>query len=324
MSIDKLEIAIVKDSDQKDAELESMNLEVVEAFSILIQSLTKIIQNSPNKANLKVRVSKGSVRATIEGVGITEIRNNYLQVVHKQTSDKTIVEPWRDLQKLIQKNGLTYSSELTVDGQKTIFHQVLREAPIFRIKKRVKPSLKAQIKFFKGELFQLGGKRNDNIHIEIDNENTIIIDCSKQQAENATKFFKQKALISAWLIPGSDKNSYKFCSSYYYEDLPLFTRFENFILDFENSTDELDSLDKLHLECFHYLNQKDYSSFKKFLQLFNDENINLSIIHSILMLTLPFSKVDELKEVISNLNSIIDKKLKKINRKPVIAIENSN
>jgi len=56
MSINKLEIAIIKDSNQKDAELEAMNLEVVEAFSVLIQSLTKIIQNSPNKASLQVKV----------------------------------------------------------------------------------------------------------------------------------------------------------------------------------------------------------------------------------------------------------------------------
>jgi hypothetical protein len=324
MTINKLEIAIEKDSDRNKAELHAMNLEVVAAFSILIQSLTKIVQSSPNKSSLKVRVSNGTVTAAIEGVGLTEIKNDYLQVINNTTSDKTIVQPWRDLQKLIKKNGVTYSSELVVDGQKIVFHQVLKDRPLLKIKKRVKPALKTKIRFFTGKLLQLGGTKTDNIHIEIDDQNTVIIECTEEQVIKANQFLKKTALISAWMLPGIDKSSYKFCSSYYHNDLHLFERFASFITDFENADNEIASLDKLHLECRYYLDGKDYRSFKLFLQLFNDHSISITILHSILMLTVPFYNHVDLKDVLLDLKSIFDKKLRKLNRKSDTIIEKSN
>src|SRR4051812_2895028 len=81
MDTNKLEISIEQDSKKENAELESMTIEVAKAFSVLIDSITKIVDSSPNKEKLKISIEKGSVRIVVKGEGLTQIKNDYLQVV---------------------------------------------------------------------------------------------------------------------------------------------------------------------------------------------------------------------------------------------------
>jgi hypothetical protein len=119
MAIDKLEIKISKDSANNDASLESMSLEVANAFLTVVDAFTKIVQHTPNHDNLKIGVDGNSVSTSIYGAEVDVIKNDFVKVMSRQTSDGEIVEPWRNIQTLFQRNGLTYSAMFTTDDRET-------------------------------------------------------------------------------------------------------------------------------------------------------------------------------------------------------------
>lgn len=314
VSINNLEISIEKDTNHQKADLKSMPLEVAQAFSIIVDSLTRIVENSPNKHTLKVKVLNGTVKVGLEGEGLTEVKNDFLQAIDNQSSDKAVVNSWKNIQQLFKKNGLTYGSEAIIDNQTIHLITSLKNADPLRVKKRKSPPIQTEIEFITGELFQVGGKKNTNLHIEKESGKVSIVECSREVADNAKEYLYKTVQISAWQIPGLDKEQHVFCDSYfkgeYYDTL------KSFIEKLESMDDGIKSLELLHFEVRRYLEAKDYKGFKRFLNLFNYPNINSSILHTILMLTTSFRNVDLLSDVLQNMYAIFDKQIKKQSRKP--------
>lgn len=324
MGINKFEISIERDSDNNDAKLDAMSVEVAKAFLVLVESLTKIVENSPNSNTLKIEVHKGSVRVGISGIGLTEVKNTFIQVSNNQSSDQVAVASWRNIQKLLKSNHLAYKEDAVVDDQKLNLLSILKNRDYFRTKDREKPALQTEIKFFEGSLEQMGGISTNNIHLKLSDAKVVVIDCTPEQLQKSKRYFKQIALVSAWQLPGIDKPKLKLCNSYYHDDLPMVNKFKAFFYEFENSDTEIESLERLHTECINYLQQRDFRTTKKFLQLFNHDSIHLSIIHTLLMLVAPHKNNEQIKTVYNTLIDLFNKRVKKLNRKPEIAIENSN
>ena len=67
MSENKLQIRITKDANGNDIELDSMSLAATKSFVALLESLTKIIELTPNNEGIKIQVIKGSATAIAIG-----------------------------------------------------------------------------------------------------------------------------------------------------------------------------------------------------------------------------------------------------------------
>ena len=310
MSPDKIEIAIIKDSKKNDAELQSMSLEVARAFLVLAESLTTIAELTPNNQNLTINITPGSVRMAVEGAVVARINKNFQQIVDNNSTDKDLIAPWRNMQSVFQKNGLEYSAIMFLNNQQISVVDILKGKKRL-IAKSKKEAIKTSIEFIEGKLFEIGGKRKQNIHLTIPNGNTVTVACTEANALRANNYLFQTILISTWVSVKAHKKYYEL---YHPQQLSIYNDLKNFINSFENSVDEIESLSKLHDECRKYLDKQDYGSFRKFLKLFNHKTTDINSLHTILLLTQFFKNNKRLSELISDLDALFNSKIDKYNK----------
>jgi hypothetical protein len=306
------EIRIVKDSEKKDAKLHAMSLEVAKSFLVLIEAVTRIVENTPNNEHLTINVKEGSVKLLVEGEGVEQLQENFINVV-KGSTDKTLVDSWRRMQTLFKQNGLTYEATISTLNKKTSVYDILKSNKPLRAKPKKKQIPKTNIEFIDGILLDVGGK-NPNIHVEIEGNKKFKINCTEENAIKAREYLYQKIYLSCWSYKKLGKKEYDFCDSYIIKDDSPFFKFKKFIYEFENAEDELDSLDMVYDECLNLLKLKKYNSLKRFLKLFLYHGTDVNTLHTITILTQYFKENEDLKEYADRFEMLLDNKVKNLNK----------
>jgi len=306
------EIRIVKDSSKNEAKLHAMSLEVAKSFLVLVEAVTKIVENTPNNENLTINITEGSVKLLVEGDGVEQLQEDFLNVV-KGSTDKVLVDSWRRMQTLFKNNGLEYEAIISTSIKKTRVYDILKENKALRAKPTKRQIPKTNIEFIEGVLIDVGGK-NPNIHVEIAGNKRLKINCTEQNAIKARKYLYEKIYLSTWLNKRNGKKEYDFCDSYVVKEDSPFFKYKNFIYQFENAEDELDSLDLVYDECLNLLKLKKYNSLKRFLKLFMYHNTDVNTLHTIKLLTNYFKNNEELKDYAWQFETLFDNKIKNLNK----------
>jgi hypothetical protein len=309
----KLEFKIIKDEKKQDIDITAMSLKAAEAFKTLLTCTLNIIHLSSKTPNVTISIRKGSAMVVAEGgqQQIGQIRKGFDAILTRKSSNKKLVKEWRNLQDLVQQNGLAYEFSFYQNNQKEIITNALKENKRFRTIKVVTKA-HSNIKFITGRLIEVGGK-SPNIHIDDADGNKLKISCTERSARKANNFLYDSIYISAWTKERNDDIEYELCDSYFQKDLPYFYRFQDFITRYRGLP-IVAGLKELHFECRKYLDDKDYSYLRKFLRLFIHESTDINILKTILILLRPFEQHEKLTGPIKDLHKQFNKQLNSIQR----------
>jgi hypothetical protein len=308
------EIKIVKDSHKNEADVHSMSLEVAKAFLILVESVTKIIENTPNNENLRIDVKKGSVKLLVQGDGIERLQESFLSIVNRGSADKLLVDSWRTMQNLFKQNGLEYEAIISTDQKQTRVYDTLKGIKSLRAKPVKRQIPRTNIQFFEATLFKIGGENLPMLYLNVGDNKRIRVHCSKESAVNAKKHLYQSIYVSCWVSKNEGKMIYKLCDSYIVKDDSPYHHFKEFIHNYEHADDELDSLDMVYDECLTYLKEQKYNRLKRFLKLFMDMSTDANTLHTISLLTHFFKEHQVLKENANRIESLLNAKIQYLNR----------
>lgn len=310
----KLEFKVIKDSKDNRVELDSMSVEAAQAFLILAESVTRIIELTPNNEELRIQIKKGSAAVIVSGDRVETIAESFTTIVNSKSTDKALVEQWRKIQTLFTKNGLQYEANIYTKNQTIQVLNILNTTKRLRTKSLNNPAIQTNIRFITGKLIAVGGKI-PNVHIETEDLGRLTIACTERNAKKAKNFLYTTILLSAWVKESEATKSYELCDSYYKEQLSFFDDLSSFIADLNEQNDEIESLKLLHYECRKYLDENNYGLFRKFLRLFTHDSVDINILKTILIITQSFKDNEELKEARASIQSIFDRKIQKIKSK---------
>jgi hypothetical protein len=310
----KLEFKVIRDSKDNDVELNSMSVEAAQAFLILAESVTRIIELTPNNEELRIQIKKGSATVAVSGGEVETVAKDFTTIVNSKSTDKGLVEQWRKIQTLFAKNGLQYEANIYTRDETIEVFKILKKTKRLRTKSQYKPAIQTNICFMTGKLIAVGGKI-PNIHIETEDLGRLTISCTEKNAKKAKAFLYSKILLSAWVKESGETKNYELCDSYFENQLELFNDLSLFISSMREQDDEIESLKLLHYECRKYLDENNYGFFRKLLRLFIHESIDVNILKTILIITQSFKEKEELKEMRASVQSLFDSKIHKLKSK---------
>lgn len=305
----KLEFKINTGPNNQKIDISSMSLKDAQTFVIIIEALTKIVENTPENENLKIKIDKGSLVAAVEGDNVVLINNDYNEVINNNSFNGGLVSGWRSIHKVFYQNGYTFDANFRIQNEIISIYQNLRAATKIRTKSVHSPRIETNISFITASLIAVGGK-SPNIHIETEDGNKIILSCNYTAAAKAKAFLYKDIYLSAWVRETEAKSTYELCDSYFDYQIDIFIQLKAFIAEFNQATDEIDSLDKIYNRCKFYLDNMEYANFRKFARLFKHETTDVNILKTILIITRSFKEHPELKGTREGLKDLFDKKMK--------------
>ena len=300
-----MEFKINSDSHKRHVSPNSMSLEAAKSFKVLMESLSRIIELSANGNDYELKITDNSLGIAVIGNEIVgKIKTDFELLTNNNSIDEQLLKPWNRIRQLIIRNGLDYDAcFFDINGKKDQILSKIKSRPIFKhpIEQNILPTLK----FISGKLIDAGGKL-PNLHIETEQQPTITISCTENEAKAATLFLYNNVYISVWEEkPQHNKTKHKLCDIY--ECANLFDGLNGFIADFKNEADEIKALKKLHYKCRDYLDKKDYKTFNIFLKLFNNPSTDVNELNTILIITRSFNENYIFWEERTKLKALFDK-----------------
>ncbi|MDB4921214.1 hypothetical protein [Mucilaginibacter sp.] len=308
MAENKLEFIISKDSSQRDIELDNMSVNAAQAFSVLLTAMINIVQLNNDPQGVKIQIKAGSAVLIAEGSEeqIEEIEQNFNDVIQYKSSNKDLVNGWREVQKLFHANGLEYAANIFKNDHKVSIFHTLKTSKKLRAKP-VSYKIKSSIRFLTGKLIAVGGS-NPNIHLEEVDGKRLTISCTENNAKKANKFLYEPIMISCWVKTGKDEHKYELCDSYWNKE--PFNDFKSFMEDFVGTTNEIEQLKKLHYKCRSYLDVQNYGSFRKFIRLFIHDSTDVNVLKTILIITQAFKDHEKLGGMRNDMKTLFDKQMR--------------
>lgn len=306
MTQDKIEIIIDKYPNGDELELDNLSLKATRVLINIMEAFTRIVEVE-NNPNIKIGLKSGSACFSIEDA--TGIYDNMLKVVrNEEDRDNKYVSNMIVVQEILN------TSEF---GFKAIMKKNDVEIPIlnlfdntFRLKrerKEIKHTF--NIGFFKGKLYESGGKK-PNFHIE-QNNIKFRVNCSESHAIEVGKFLYKEVKISAWgKLNSNNKMVYDFCDIYNANQDDFYGDFKDFIKD-NNSMSGTDPLKHIHYKLKSYYSQGKFKESRKFIKLFCNDTADVNRLRSILLISKPFKENNEIKDILKNVEDLIQCKIKR-------------
>ncbi len=311
MGQSRLEIKIIKDKTSADVDIQAMSLEAAQAFVVLLESLTNIVELTPDNKSIKIQITSGSAVMAAEGEPVTKVQKEFDRILENKSANGELVEQWRRIQRVFTLNGLQYDA-CFYDGEiKTPIYSILRNRPKLRVKPLTHKTFKTDLEFITGKLIAVGGK-NPNIHVEVDGKALSPISCTEMNATKAKAYLYQTIRFSAWSKMTSKGKQLTLCDSYANEE--SFEELKSFVKDF-SSKGEIEALKKLHYQIRSYLDVQGYGKLHRFLRLFTHDGTDINILKIILIVTQTVRDNERIKQQIQTLHELFNKRFKQLNKK---------
>jgi hypothetical protein len=310
MDQNRLEIKVIKDSKANDIDLSALSLEAAQSFLVIFESLTKIVALTPGHKGIKIQIKSGSAVVAAEGEKISQTKKEFQKILESKSTNKELVEQWRNIQSLFSANGLQYEAAFFEKGQKTAFYDSLKKHKQLRTKPTRQVKIKSEIEFIKGKLIAVGGKY-PNIHVEVDGKTLPPITCSERNAIKAKTYLFQTIRFSTWAREIAGAKRYQLCDSYFKDDIyeELKSAIEEITID-----EKVEALKKLHYRCRNYLDNQQYGQLRKLFRLFIHESTDINILKTVLIVTQSVREQEQLRDYIKDLQTQFDKKYKELSK----------
>ena len=311
MNQNRLEIKILKDTNNAHIDINAMSLRASQALVTLLDSLTKIIELTPDHKNIKIQITSGSAIIAAEGEKIAKTKSELEKIFENKSTNKELVEQWRRIQTVFCSNGLQYDASFYEKGKKTSFSQELLTRQKLRVKPTKRKTYNTGIEFITGKLMSVGGK-NPNIHVEVEGKVMPPIGCTETNASKAKTYLYQTIRFCAWVNENSGIKHYTLCDSYFQEN--IYEELNEFTTAFF-AEEEIEALKKLHYQIRQYLDKGQYGEMRKLLRLFIHESTDINILKMILIVTQSVKEHEKLKLQIEAIQNLFDKRYKQLYKK---------
>lgn len=275
----ELKIRIVKDSKGDKLSLTSITIEAAESLRIFIESLVELANLYENNSEFKISLKEGSVESSLvfpsQNVDITDDINN---IIEGKSIDNAKTKTLKKIQDKIKLNGLSYEVAWIIDNKEKNITNVFkgRNFPY----KRLHSNGNSEVVFLKGFLYESGGKKTVNIHIE-DCGQEYTIDCTNDEAIKVnTSLFKEIFISAIKTVKGKDIVFYKLVD--YYSDKVEYENMSNFY-DSIVYNDGLEKFDLLHNKIYNLIIDDKTQELLKIVKVFNTDFTEKGIIRTILM-----------------------------------------
>ncbi len=305
MQTNRIEIKITEDESSQKVNIEAMTLAAAKALLVLFESLTNIVELTPNNKDLRIQVTKGSAIVAVEGERVLHAREEFEKIIANKCTNKELVEQWRKIQGVFVENGLHYEANFYENEKAIPFYDTLRKHHKLRTKAVVLKKFDAKIEFVKGKLIAVGGKR-PNIHVEVDGKAMQPVACTEWNASKAKAYLYKTIFFSTWDKKVGDQNRCTLCDSYADEDIYLEL---SSLIQKLNSMEQIAALKLLHYQCRNYLDEQQYPKLRKLIRLFAHEDTDINILKTILIVTQALREHEWLSDSIRSLRAIFEKKL---------------
>jgi hypothetical protein len=306
----KLELKITTDGNGKEIDITNLSLTAAKSLNEMLFSLIKIAEETPNGNDLRIKVVPGSAVVIAEGEDtiLEKVKGDFLEVTENKSTNREIVQYWRNIQSLISKNGLNYEVNFyKTQSDKESYLDKLKNTKTFRVKVQRK-SKDFELVFLKGKLIENGGQK-PNLHVlSGDKEN--IVSCTEEIAKRLNTFLYNDVFLSAWKRKADmHKDKFIFCDSYVKDE--DFNEFKDFI-ESHNDLNESDEYVSIHERIVDYIDSQQIGKIKKIMRLYNHESSDVGSYKTILAITKHISNDDTVKSLRENIKKLLDSKLRKI------------
>lgn len=302
MSSGKLELKITKDQHGKKTELTSLSVKETEALVTILNAVVSLVKEVPDAENMSISVEEGSAAVVAQGNNnqIEKLFNDFEDVINFESTQKSIVEPWKNIQSLFLANGLHYEANFHKNNNVSEIYSKIKKSNSFR-KKPSKIKYTYELSFVKGKLIEIGGK-NPNIHLTNNQEEKIKIECTEIDAIKVNRFLYNEVYLSVFVKKkGSEIVERLFCD--YYTDTKMYEEFKSFLATDINSRIFLDDLfDK----CIEIIDSGDFPKLRKFMLLFKHNCFSASILKTLLVITKGLKERDEINKVRKSIKELLE------------------
>ena len=310
--LNKFEIKIVKEVNGDIVHLNEMSLQASQSLVKIIEGINKIIE-AENDPFIKVRLVEGCVGVEIDAptIKMNKIQDEVKKVLNKESRNTPYIEALREIQTVFKANGITYGDKI-FSGDATIeLVAQLKAIADIRAPKQMSDKEYIGIEFFKGKLFENGGKK-PNIHIESIGERYKINCTNESQARRVRNELYQEVRVSAWVTKTPDKKFvYTFCDYYKEDDKITFQELKDTV-GYIITGSGTESLEKIHDIFYEFIANERFESARLFIKTFCHERIDNNILRTLLLVTKGMKERTEFKDLVQEITAILFKKTKKL------------
>ncbi|MCS4300685.1 hypothetical protein [Chryseobacterium sp. BIGb0232] len=288
----ELKIKIIRDSQGNDLDLSNITIEAADALKVFIDSMVDFAKTYENTSEIKLMLDNGCIETSLIYPD-EQVSRDIDNILSLQVSEPKKVDAFKRIQEKIIMNGLEYGVYIKKEEESyRDITQIFKEKK-FR-KSKQKFDRKFSIEFIEGELFEVGGRVNANVHIENKTlGKQFKVECERPEAKNLNDRLYSKVFLSVRKIAKTETDiEYRYIDSYlreenyhYYKNLH-----ERITMD--------DSLEKYGL------------IYKHIVDIINDdETLNEEIIKILRLYNNHFTKKGVIRTILMTLKPIINREV---------------
>lgn len=295
----KLEISL-KYANSAPVSLNYMTPEALDSFMAVIASLKAIVTSIGIDDEVTFTIKEGSASCAVQAQPDTmhRVYQEMDYAIRGESYHKAVTSNLRIIQDQLKRDGFVYDFLYTGDSQGIVeLHNRLRNSKKITIKRERKP-IEYKVVIKSGVLNQIGGK-DPNYHFDYGGGDKITIECSKNEAMTINQYLYQSVtsmLICKEWTDGSKPNEFT-------HKLIVDERHANSIkrfIDQYNAEEEIvEKLTSLHqfIDMSFEEPETGFEVLKSLMIGFNDRNLHLSELKTLLVISKPFKDVNAIKDV---------------------------
>jgi hypothetical protein len=285
----KLIFTILRDSKGNNLSLDNINLEGSEALEIFISNLNRYIKLKTNQDNtdIKISLTPGSINTElVYDDARTDVENDIKSVLEGTAQSNELINIFKTIQDKIKANGLHYRVESynNSSNEREDITDIFKGKAFKRY--RAQYDKKYKVSFVKGDMYNIGGLNNANLHINSNNE-VYKIECSKEQAKLIQNNLYSRVFLS---VIETYKNNIKDKSDLidFYSDENTYLEYSTFYNDVLNNG--IDGHDTIYFKLKEFIKDDNFKGVNKIINLFNVYEIDRGFVRTILSTLKPYKE----------------------------------
>lgn len=284
--------------------LNSLSAEALDSFIAVVSSLKSIAAGIGQVDNLVFTIREGSALCAVEAPDetITAIYNELDQALKGESEDKEFTGHLRRIQEQVCRSNFKYRFVYKrPSGQDINIHPRLLDSSRIAVKRsRKNPTYRVRI--LVGFLNQIGGKV-PNYHFDYGHGETKKISCTEDEAKVINKFLYQT--VNALVIckePGNPEKPTDYVHKMILNQSQA-DGLRGFLFDYNREPDLINKLSLIHefVDRIFSASNPDFDLLKILLIGFNDRNLHLSELKTLLVISKPVADALAIKDVRTSL-----------------------
>ena len=313
----KLVLKVTTDTKGQQLRLDNMPIAAAKAFLTLYEALVQLVELTDKTSTATISITQSSLATAVSGaLTVNQMVSDFNSIIKSECDDSEKVKHWRDIQSLIQSNGLGYDILYQHNNRTESLVKKVKESKTFT-KKRIKITYSSSIRFISGKLTDAGGRSKSNIHIDVSG-GEVKVGCSEADAMSAAHYLYKNLDISAWVKIGTGGiYIYELC--HVYENRQIFNELRLFFEELHGQ-EEIEALTMIHRRVKSYLMNEEFEKLRMFTKLLIHLSTDIQTMKIVLVLTKSFKGSDEFssyREALLNIyNARFAKEMRQLKKTP--------